>query len=197
MSSAEAVREVEVGRLLLDVARASIEHGFRFGLALEPEADGHPETVRAWGASFVTLHRRGELRGCIGSVEACRPLVCDVAHNAFAAANRDPRFAPLEPSERADTELSVSVLSPPEPLDVRRESELLAALEPGVHGLRIGAGPYRATFLPQVWAQLPDPRDFLARLLEKAGLPPGVPWSRIEAARYTVESFEGPLASTA
>jgi AmmeMemoRadiSam system protein A len=197
MSSPEARREVALGGVLLDVARASIEHGFRVGMALEVDPEAYPRPLRAWGASFVTLHRGGALRGCIGTLDAARPLVEDVAHNAFAAANRDPRFPPLEPAERDDTDVSVSVLSPPEPLDVRRESDLLGALEPGVHGLRLAAGPHRATFLPQVWEQLPDPRDFLARLVEKADLPDGIPWSRIEAARYTVESFEGPLATSA
>jgi AmmeMemoRadiSam system protein A len=176
------------------VARASIEHGWRFSLPLSVDPSDHPPQLREHRASFVTLRAMGELRGCIGTVEACRPLVCDVARNAFAAANRDPRFLPLRPDEYDATEIHVSVLSSPEPLRFESEDELLAGLEPGVHGLWIQAGSRRATFLPQVWEQLPDPCRFLHKLIEKAGIAPGIPCDRLDAARYTVEEFTGPLA---
>jgi AmmeMemoRadiSam system protein A len=190
MSSPEAGREAT----LIAVAQASIEHGFRFGAPLEVDATGYPPELRAQGASFVTLRAGGALRGCIGTLEARRPLVADVAHNAFAAANRDPRFPPLHLDERNGVEIHVSVLSTPEPLRFASQEELLAALEPGVHGLWISAGARSATFLPQVWEQLPEPRSFLDRLLAKAGLPPGIPCRGFEAARYTVQEFAGPLA---
>lgn len=190
MSSAEATREAT----LLVVAQTSIEHGFRFGIPLELDVAGYPAALRERRASFVTLRAGGELRGCIGTVEARRPLVVDVAHNAFAAANRDPRFSPLRPDERHGVEIHVCILSPPEPLGFRDEDELLSGLEPGVHGLWIAAGARSATFLPQVWDQLPEPRSFLARLLAKAGLLPGIACEGLEAARYTVEEFAGPLA---
>jgi AmmeMemoRadiSam system protein A len=190
MSSPDATREAT----LLAVAQASIEHGFRFGAPLAVDAAGYPAHLRVHGASFVTLRAAGVLRGCIGTLEALRPLVADVAHNAFAAANRDPRFPPLRPGERGGIEIHVSVLGPPEPLRFASEEELLAALEPGVHGLWIAAGARSATFLPQVWEQLPEPKSFLHRLLDKAGLPPGIPCQGLEAARYTVEEFAGPLA---
>jgi len=189
--------EPEVRETLIAVAQASIEHGWRFGRPLFVDPSRHAPALREPRASFVTLRQHGELRGCIGTVEARRPLVCDVAENAFAAANRDPRFSPLLPEECAGTEIHVSILSPPEPLEFRDEDELLARLEPGVHGLWIAAGARRATFLPQVWEQLPEPRHFLARLLEKAGLGPEVACRALEAARYTVEEFAGPLASPA
>jgi AmmeMemoRadiSam system protein A len=141
------------------------------------------------GASFVTLHAGGELRGCIGSIEPRRPLAEDVAVNARAAALEDPRFAPVGPDELAGLELEISVLSPLEPIAARSRAELLATLRPGVDGLLITDGSSRATFLPAVWGQLPAPAEFLAQLERKAGLPAGG-WSpTARFARYRVESF--------
>jgi len=195
MSSRERGRDPR-DPALLAVARASIENGFRFGKALAVDPRDFPPALGEPGASFVTLRIDGSLRGCVGSVEPCRPLVVDVAQNAFAAANRDPRFPPLRPDEAAAVELHVSILGPTEPIRFRSERELLAAVEPGVHGLWIAAGPRRATFLPQVWQQLPEPAEFLARLLEKAGIPPGLPCEAWEAARYTVHELGGPLLAS-
>jgi AmmeMemoRadiSam system protein A len=193
MSSAEAAARHARDRTLLAVARASIEHGLRCGVPLEVDPSAFAPELREPRATFVTLRADGALRGCIGSLEAHRPLVADVAHNAFAAANRDPRFSPLHPSECPRVELHVSILSPPEPIRFRTEQELLDALEPRVHGLWISAGSRRATFLPQVWEQLPNPREFLRRLLEKAGIAAGFPAARLQASRYTVEEIAGPL----
>ena len=193
MSSAEALAQGARDRALLAVARASIESGLRSGLPLQVDPAAFPPALREPRASFVTLRAAGALRGCVGSLEACRPLVSDVAHNAFAAANRDPRFPPLHRSEAPRIELHVSVLSAPEPIHFRTEPQLLEALEPGVHGLWITAGSRRATFLPQVWQELPDPHEFLHQLLAKAGIAPGLSWDTLEAARYTVEECVGPL----
>jgi AmmeMemoRadiSam system protein A len=192
MSSPERHREPNASTLLA-VARASIEHGFRSGMPLVVDPRDFPEALGEPGASFVTLRIEGALRGCVGSVEPHRPLVVDVAYNAFAAANRDPRFPPLHPEERTSVELHVSILGPTEPIRFRSEGELLATLDPGVHGLWIAAGPRRATFLPQVWEQLPDPGAFLGRLLEKAGIPADLPCEMWEASRYTVDEISGPL----
>ncbi|HKJ23340.1 MAG TPA: AmmeMemoRadiSam system protein A [Myxococcota bacterium] len=194
MSSLEHGRE-PLGPALLAVARASIENGLRCGMPLAVDPRDFPPALGAPGASFVTLRIDGALRGCVGSVEPCRPLVVDVAQNAFAAANRDPRFPPLRRDEAAGVELHVSILAPTEPIRFRSERELLTALEPGVHGLWIAAGPARATFLPQVWEQLPEPAEFLDRLLEKAGIPPDLPCEAWEAARYTVDELAGPLVA--
>ena len=198
MSSPEALEGSpfhDSAHLLLDVARASIEHGLRAGVPCDVDPRDYPPALREPGACFVTLRKRGELRGCVGSLEPRRPLVADVARNAFAAANRDPRFPPLAPSEREAVELHVSVLGAMEPVACPSRAALLGALEPGVHGLSIGWGTCRATFLPQVWEQLPDPEAFLARLLEKTGIPIGAPWAEIEASRYTVTDIEGPLVA--
>jgi len=182
---------------LLDVARRSIEHGLRSGLPLAVDPVGAPAALRAPGACFVTLRAGADLRGCVGTLEAHRPLVCDAAHNAFAAAHRDPRFPPLRADERARIHLHVSVLGAPEPIRFREVAELMDAVEPGLHGLWIRAGARRATFLPQVWEQLPDPHDFLGHLLDKAGIPRATPAHALAAWRYTVDEVAGLLAPPA
>ena len=144
------------------------------------------------GASFVSLHRGGELRGCIGSLEARRPLAEDVASNARAAALEDSRFPPVEEIELSELELEISVLTPTVPFPVASESELLARLRSGVDGLVLEERGRRATFLPAVWHDLPAPADFLAHLKRKAGLPPDY-WSpTLRFACYGVESFPVP-----
>ena len=166
----------------------------------EAAADAAPGAAAdaAWldapGASFVTLTSGrapgGALRGCIGSLEARRPLREDVEANAVAAALHDPRFAPLTARELDDTVVEVSVLSAPAALPVADEAELLARLRPGVDGVVLSACGRRATFLPQVWEQLPDPAEFLARLRRKAGLPADY-WGRdVVVETYTVTAWQ-------
>jgi AmmeMemoRadiSam system protein A len=168
------------------LARASIEHGLACGRPLEVDPAAYPPPLREVAASFVTLEANGTLRGCVGSVEAHRALVVDVAENAFGAAFRDPRFPPLARSELSGLALSVSLLSPLERLAVGSEAQLLAVLRPGVDGLVLRAGAQRATFLPAVWEDLPEPRRFLAALLRKAELPDDAWPSGAEVWRYTV-----------
>lgn len=176
-------------RTLLDTAAASIRAGLDRGTPLLPDVERHVQALRADGASFVTLRRGGELRGCIGTLEPRRPLVEDVADNAYAAAFRDPRFPPLEPGEIDGLDVHVSVIGPCEAIDCRNETDLLRELRPGIDGLVIEDAGRRATFLPSVWDGLPRPRDFLEQLRRKAGLPPGH-WSpTFRAWRYTTESF--------
>lgn len=175
--------------LLREVAAASIRHGIQQGRALSVEPRDYSENLRAPGASFVTLRRQGDLRGCIGSLEAHRPLVVDVADNAFAAAFRDPRFTPLRADELADLEVHISVLSAPAAVDFRDEADLLRQLRPGVDGLILSVDGHRGTFLPSVWESLPRPEQFLAQLKRKAGLPADF-WSpQIRVQRYTTEAF--------
>ncbi|MGC9456999.1 MAG: AmmeMemoRadiSam system protein A [Halothiobacillaceae bacterium] len=125
------------------------------------------------GASFVTLHKQDRLRGCIGSLEARRPLGLDVIHNAFDAAFRDPRFPPLMAEELPQLSLLVSVLGPMTPMAIQDAAELRQQLTPGRDGLVIATpdGASQATFLPSVWQQLPEPENFVGQLLRKAGLP--------------------------
>jgi AmmeMemoRadiSam system protein A len=174
---------------LHDIARASIRahvHGD------EPPRLARidlPASLWRPGATFVTLRRAGQLRGCIGSLEARRPLAVDVAQNAVAAATRDPRFPALQPDEEADLEVKISVLTPPEPLAVASRDELVAAIRPGTDGLLIEAGRHRGTFLPAVWEQLPTVDDFLDQLWIKAGLEPRTWPANLRVARYRSEEF--------
>ena len=174
---------------LRGLARASIEHGLRRDQPVEVLLDDWPATLQQRRSTFVTLHRQERLRGCIGALEATRPLVRDVALNAFAAAFRDPRFPPLDAGELAEIEIHVSVLSPIEALEARSEADLLRQLRPGVDGLIVEEGERRGTFLPAVWRSLPQADEFLAELKAKAGFPPDY-WSEsVRAYRYTTEEF--------
>ncbi len=176
---------------LLDVARRSIAWGLEHGSPLVVEPDRFPKALRTRRASFVTLTAEGRLRGCIGALEASRALVCDVAHNAYAAAFRDPRFAPLAAQELAAIRIKIAVLTPPQPLAVGSEAELLTALRPGRDGLVLQEGSHRATFLPAVWATLPEPREFLHQLRRKAGLDPDHWSADLRLQRYeTIEMAE-------
>lgn len=162
--------EIMNDRMLLDVARRSIEHGLRHEQRWMPELHKFPATLHAERASFVTLKRHGDLRGCIGTLEAVDPLVIGVARNAYSAAFDDPRFPALTIEEYNSVEISLSLLTPAEPVEFSSESELLELLVPGEDGLIIEHGSRRATFLPSVWESLSTPAEFLAALKYKAGL---------------------------
>jgi uncharacterized protein len=174
---------------LLDLAEASIRHGLEQGRPLRPEASDYPAVPNEPGACFITLHSRGELRGCIGSLQAHQPLLEDVAHNAYAAAFSDPRFPPLHVSELAGLEIHLSLLSPATPLAFQSEAELLQQLRPGEDGLVLEESGHRGTFLPSVWEQLPTAVLFLQHLKQKAGLPPDYWSDSVKVSRYTTESF--------
>jgi len=174
---------------LLRLAADSIRHGLDHGRPLSVDLTGYEEALRQPRACFVTLELDTALRGCIGSLQAARPLVEDVAENAHAAAFSDPRFPPLSRSEYPKLHLDISVLQPAEAMEVLDEADLLRQLRPGVDGLILQEGLARATFLPSVWEQLPAPADFLAHLKMKAGLSSRY-WSHsIRFSRYTTESF--------
>ncbi|WP_028491706.1 AmmeMemoRadiSam system protein A [Thioalkalivibrio sp. ALE19] len=176
---------------LTGLARDAIRHAAGDGPAPELLAKAEPAPLNAPGASFVTLKCGGELRGCIGSLEARRPLAEDVLHNAVAAATRDPRFPPLTAPELAGLEYSVTLLGPSEPLEATSRHTLLDRLRPREDGLILQAGPRRATFLPAVWESLPDPEAFVDALLRKAGLPRH-PWPEgLQAWRYGSLEFPG------
>ena len=178
--------EPDLGRVLLPIARAAIAQGL--GRSLQPAQDA--PWLQELGATFVTLMQRGQLRGCIGSLQARRPLLEDVKANALAAALRDPRFAPLTLQELDETQIEVSLLSATQPLAFASEPDALAQLRPGVDGVVLEYGPHRSTFLPQVWEQLPDAVQFMARLKQKAGLPADFWASDIRLQRYTVRKFK-------
>jgi AmmeMemoRadiSam system protein A len=176
-------------RILLDVAGRSIRHGLDSGSPLKVVPADYPPALQAQRASFVTLHLEGELRGCIGHLEAVEPLVSDVADNAFSAAFKDPRFPALREAELAGMQIHISVLTPAEPMQFSSEADLLRQLRPGVDGLILEDGWARGTFLPSVWESLPEPRAFLAHLKRKAGLPMSHWSDRLRFYRYTTESF--------
>ena len=176
-------------RQLLRVARASIEEGLNTGRPLQVDVNSFDPLLQADGASFVTLKKSGQLRGCMGTLEARQPLVQDVAEHAFAAAFSDPRFPPLERHELEQISISVSVLTPAEPVRFRDEDDLLEKITPGVDGLILQEGPYRGTFLPSVWESLPDKKAFLRELKRKAGLPPDYWSDRIRVSRYKTIEF--------
>ena len=180
---------------LIGIARQSIESGLHHGRPLTVDPAAYHPDLRARRASFVTLHRHGELRGCIGHLEAVQALVADVAENAHAAAFRDPRFSPLDAAEWPQVEVSLSVLSTPEPIRFSDEADLIRQLRPGEDGLILQEGSKRGTFLPSVWESLNDPVEFLVQLKRKAGLTAGYWSNRVEVARYHTESFGEPAAS--
>jgi AmmeMemoRadiSam system protein A len=177
--------ESQQGMILLRLARAAIAHELGFASHELP----HGDWLEQDGATFVTLTLHGRLRGCIGSLEAHRSLLEDVRHNAVAAAFRDPRFPPLNREEFAEVQLEVSLLSPADPLHFDSEADALAQLQPGRDGVILEYGRSRATFLPQVWSQLPTPGVFIGNLKQKAGLPADF-WSNdVRLSRYRVRKY--------
>ena len=174
------------GPVLLQLARAAIAG--RFGQAAPAIAE-LPELHQP-GATFVTLTQNGQLRGCIGSLEAWRPLLLDVQENALAAAFRDPRFEPLTADELPRTRVEVSLLTAPQPMHFHDEADALAQLRPNIDGVIFTAGRRRSTFLPQVWEQLPEPRQFMAHLKQKAGLPAGYWGSDVRLEHYAVQKWK-------
>jgi len=176
----------EKGSTLLTLARSEI--GSKLGQ--ERSSLAQADWLDEPGACFVTLTRQGELRGCIGTLEAHRPLGVDVRENAVAAAFRDPRFTPLTLVEFDDIRVEVSLLSPTEVLVVASEEHALASLRPGVDGVVFEYRHYRSTFLPQVWEQLPEPAEFMAYLKRKAGLSTDFWAEDVRLSRYTVSKWK-------
>ena len=177
--------EAEHGRRLLQIARASVAEAL--GLQAQAAAIDEP-WLKESRATFVTLKQGEELRGCVGALEAQRPLAQDVAENARAAAFQDTRFKPLTRDEFERTDIEVSLLSTPKRLSFEDHADLVARLRPGVDGIILEQGEEgrQATFLPQVWEGLPDPQQFIAHLKQKAGIAPDTDIRRCRVKRYTV-----------
>lgn len=194
-----------LGPALLSLARGAIASAFDAGAgagAPRPvTADARTETsvplpalarLDAPGATFVTLTLDGALRGCIGSLQAWRPLRLDVTENARASAFRDPRFPALSADEFPRIRVEVSLLGPAEPFPVEGEDDAIARLRPRVDGVILAWRDRRATFLPQVWEQIPDPRAFLGQLRRKAGLPADFWAPDLRLVRYAVDKWVEP-----
>ncbi|GAB4457097.1 MAG: hypothetical protein Kow0070_08500 [Anaerolineales bacterium] len=180
----------EEQKTLLRLAREAMEHAVR-GETLPPlDLSSLPPALREAGASFVTLTIGGQLRGCIGALEAYQPLAEDVREHAIAAALQDPRFPPVREDELSRIQVEVSRLTRPLPLDYKDASDLLSKLRPGVDGVVLRDGFRRATFLPQVWEKIPDPAEFLDNLCYKMGASPDL-WrrKRLDVLTYQVEEF--------
>jgi len=175
---------------LLFLARSTIagELGTKWDKYVPKPND--PELKEQKG-TFVTLTIDGELRGCIGQILPSEPIEDTIRENALSAAFYDPRFSPLSPSEFNKVKIEISILSKPEEFKYTSTDELLAHLKPNVHGLIIKFGGRGATFLPQVWEDLPSKEAFLSHLCMKAGLEDQA-WKtlKLQVLTYTVEHFE-------
>ncbi len=189
MSFAEDALSDAHARVLLDVARRSIRYGLRERCPLPTDPAVYALELRVPRATFVTLHRLDILRGCTGCIEPSRPLVVDVAANAYRSAFADPRFDPLTETELEGLDAHISILSRLARVDADSEEALLRQLRPKTDGLVLRDGPCQGVFLPSVWDSLPDPRRFVRELKLKAGLP-GDHWSdTIECDFFTVQSI--------
>lgn len=174
---------------LKEIARDAIRRGFSTRAPPTLDLMHEPAELRQPHATFVTLERGGRLRGCIGSLEPRRALAEDVNQNAFAAAFHDTRFAPLREDEFPDTSIRISILQLAVPVDARSEEDLIRILRPHKDGLILQRHERRATFLPAVWDDLPDPASFIRHLKLKAGLPARGWDPAIQCWRYEAESF--------
>jgi len=155
-------------RFLLTIARKTLEQAFH-QTSFDLSSQDVPEHLLENGASFVTLTIHGRLRGCIGALSAFQPLVQDVCEHVLAAAFQDPRFPPLTIRELNQVEIEISYLTPPEKLEYDSPEELKQTLVPYHDGVILSDGYRRATYLPQVWEQLPETEQFLDSLCQKMG----------------------------
>jgi len=176
------------GAALLRVALTSVIYGLKGGQPFKADPAKYPPALGLNVASFVTLKLGGQLRGCIGTVQAAKPVVIDVADNAFSAAFKDPRFKPLTEAELESLDIDISLLSPAAAMTIASEADLLAQLRPGIDGLIITDGQHRSLFLPSVWETLPKPTDFLGQLKLKAGMTADHWSDNFKAARFTTTS---------
>ena len=181
------------GRRLISIARRTI--GARLNILTDPDkvvpdSDLADPTFREKRGTFVTLKIKGQLRGCMGCLTPSESILEGIQRNAINAAFHDPRFPQLTPAELAQAAIDISILTTPQKLAYDSGDQLRQKLRPGIDGVIISKGPARATFLPQVWDQLPNPVDFLAHLCRKAGLSPD-DWlyGQLEVSIYQVQYF--------
>ncbi len=176
--------------ILLQIAKNAIVNKFDLGSSLDFDAFMRTYPfLGELGASFVTLHSHHKLRGCIGSIVAHRNLIDDIISNAISAAFADPRFAPLGVDELSSLDIEVSVLTKPEVLQYDDFDDLASKVKPNIDGLILNFQNYRGTFLPQVWEQLPNSREFLEHLAYKAGANPSIYDHHPTIYRYGVEAI--------
>lgn len=178
--------------ILLSIAREAIIHITQNKELPVLDLSSYSVELVEKGASFVTLHRKndGQLRGCIGTLEPYQPLILDVQYHAVAAAQEDYRFPPVSYNEVSNLTIEISRLTPSVALSYSNPKELPGLLKPGVDGVILRDGQRKATFLPQVWDQLPDPEQFLAHLCNKMGSGQEL-WRKkiLDVSIYQVEEF--------
>lgn len=178
---------IDKGSVLIALARRAI--ATRLGMDCNAAHTSKADWLQEQAASFVTLTMHGSLRGCIGTLEAYRPLMDDVQANAVAAAFHDPRFQAVSADELVSVRIEVSLLTAMTPLSFSCESDACAAIRPGIDGVVFQYGYHKGTFLPQVWEQLPQPTRFMAHLKQKAGLSTGFWHTDVRLFTYQVEKF--------
>jgi AmmeMemoRadiSam system protein A len=190
MGTADKLSEDE-GNYLLAVARNTIKDRLHNREGPQINWKDLPEKFQEQLGTFVTLTIDGNLRGCIGHIIPRETVIEGIRENSINAAFRDPRFPPLTREEFENIEIEISILTAPEELSYTDADDLLNKLRPGVDGLIIKKGPYEATFLPQVWDQLPDKEEFLSHLCLKAGLSHDS-WrkEKLQVSTYQVQAFE-------
>lgn len=178
-------------QILLRIAREAITCATAGKPLPKLELSSLPLRLQEDGAAFVTLTIHDALRGCIGALQATQPLALDVQEHAAAAATEDYRFRPVQPGEVELLDIEISRLSPSSEMNYADADDLLRKLCPGVDGVVLRRGVQRATFLPQVWANIPEPADFLTQLCHKMGVP-GDLWQRehLLVLTYQVEEFK-------
>lgn len=175
--------------LLLKYARDSVMATACYERLPVPGSDV-PTSLQRERACFVTLYKRGDLRGCTGVLQARQSLIREVIETASSTASSDPRFSPVMQSEVSTLLIEISVLTDPKPLTVQDQADLPLIIRPGTDGVTLYIGHHRSTFLPQVWQKIPDPTEFLGKLCEKMGKP-YFAWreSGTRAEIYQVEEF--------
>ena len=177
-------------KILIELARQAINYGFSHSQNTLPIIlEQYSKTLQQQLACFVTLQKNHQLRGCIGTLTARSPLVQEVVTSAFSAAFLDQRFTKVIPAELPNLKIDISVLTTPKPMKFTSEQDLLTQLQPGIDGLILRVGNNTGTFLPSVWEQLPEPKQFLQHLKNKAGLPMDYWSNKIEISRYETEMF--------
>lgn len=177
-------------QVILKTARHAIQYGLTYNKVPHLELESYSQALQQPGASFVTLKETGKLRGCIGTLQSHQPLIQDIAEHAYAAAFEDPRFTPVNSIEEPVIHISVSILSTPEPMEFEDEDDLISQIVAGEDGLIFKYKSHKATYLPSVWEQLSEPREFFTQLKLKAGVSGGFWSDEVEVLRYSALTID-------
>jgi len=179
------------GVFLLSIARDVIKKELFHNSDTSQDNSSISPKMNEKRGTFVTLTINNNLRGCIGNISSNEPIIKGIRNNAVNAAFHDPRFRPLSKTEWKDVKIEISILTEPGKLNYSDRNDLLEKLRPGIDGVIIKKGMHQSTFLPQVWDQLPEKREFLTHLCLKAGLDKNA-WENesIEVLTYQVQAFE-------